>query len=375
MHEPRAQLLVSPHDVSPLTLEACRTAIDLLGNAGIPPPALTVLVVAFHDARIALDEHPPTVELLQALAQQGATLVAHGYTHRMVGRPRTPATKQAAHWFAHSEGEFAACSAAETERRLALADAIFARARSRAAHGRLRSACVAAVARCRGRRRGTPLRVPRTVRRNHPCTRRLGSSVNRLGLAHRDGGHRNDSVGEAAIAACTSGHPCRSASTGCAVPHHAAFADPNGSPARIAARASVLCHFSWVSAQRVRCGHIHPESARVNHGPGLRSVNHPDPSRAPPRPRARLGESQFRITFNDRRSAGLRRPTHQYVELSTDEFAISRLETLIRASDLNGVARALGVAISLKQLAIAAQPAAYRRCATATESSSPRGLG
>jgi predicted deacetylase len=119
---------VSLHDVSPLTLEACRDALDVLRDAGIPPSALTVLVVPFHQARIALDEHPPTVDLLRELARRGATLVAHGYTHRMVGRPGTPLAWLAAHGFARGEGELAACSAAEAERRLALATAIFERA-------------------------------------------------------------------------------------------------------------------------------------------------------------------------------------------------------------------------------------------------------
>lgn len=127
-HEARARLLVSLHDVSPLTLDACRDAIAVLRDAGIPVSALTVLVVPFHEARVPLDGHPATIELLRELADQGATLVAHGYTHRMVGQPRTPIAWLVARWFARGEGEFAACSAAEAERRLALAAAIFARA-------------------------------------------------------------------------------------------------------------------------------------------------------------------------------------------------------------------------------------------------------
>lgn len=126
--EPQARLLVSLHDVSPLTLETCRDAIAVLGDAGIPVSALTVLVVPFHEARVPLDEHPPTIEWLRELADQGAALVAHGYTHRMVEQPGTPIAWLVARWFARGEGEFAACSAAEAERRLALAAAIFSRA-------------------------------------------------------------------------------------------------------------------------------------------------------------------------------------------------------------------------------------------------------
>jgi predicted deacetylase len=65
---------------------------------------------------------------LRDLAGRGATLVAHGYTHRMVGVPRSPLAWLAARWFARGEGELAACSAGETERRLDLAAAIFERA-------------------------------------------------------------------------------------------------------------------------------------------------------------------------------------------------------------------------------------------------------
>jgi uncharacterized protein len=128
VREPRAHLLVSLHDVSPLTLDTCRDAINVLRDAGISPSALTVLIVPFHHARIPLDEHPPTVDLLRDLAGQGATLVAHGYTHRMVRSPRTPLAWLAARWFARGEGELAACSAAEAELRIALAAAIFERA-------------------------------------------------------------------------------------------------------------------------------------------------------------------------------------------------------------------------------------------------------
>lgn len=127
-HDARARLLVSLHDVSPLTLDDCRDAIAVLGDAGIAISALTVLVVPFHEARAPLDQHRPTVDWLRALADQGATLVAHGYTHRMVDAPRAPIAWLVARWFARGEGELAACSAAETERRLALAAEIFARA-------------------------------------------------------------------------------------------------------------------------------------------------------------------------------------------------------------------------------------------------------
>jgi predicted deacetylase len=124
----RPRLLASLHDVSPLTLDACRDAVELLRDGGIPPSALTVMVVPYHDEQIALDQHPGTIAFLHELADHGATLVAHGYTHMMASPPRSPLRWLAARWFARSQGEFAACDADETRRRLALATGIFDRA-------------------------------------------------------------------------------------------------------------------------------------------------------------------------------------------------------------------------------------------------------
>ena len=87
-----------------------------------------MLVVPRHDDRIALDDAPDAVAWLRALADGGATLVAHGLTHRMDRAPRTPGRWLAARLFARGEGELAATRADDTARRLDEADAIFARA-------------------------------------------------------------------------------------------------------------------------------------------------------------------------------------------------------------------------------------------------------
>ena len=127
MHD-RPKLLASLHDVSPLTLAESREAVALLHAAGVPSSALTLLVVPFHDEQIAIDDHPETVTFLRALADSGATLVAHGYTHRMIGSPRTPWRWLATRWFARNQGELAVCDAPEATRRLDAAAAIFDRA-------------------------------------------------------------------------------------------------------------------------------------------------------------------------------------------------------------------------------------------------------
>ncbi|CAN5559170.1 hypothetical protein BH11MYX1_BH11MYX1_12780 [soil metagenome] len=128
MTRERPQLLVSLHDVSPLTLESCRTAIELLDEAGIPRSALTLLIIPFHERAIALDRHEPTVRFIKTLADQGASLVAHGYCHRMARAPGRPLRWLVARWFARSQGELAAADVDETHRCLALAEDIFRRA-------------------------------------------------------------------------------------------------------------------------------------------------------------------------------------------------------------------------------------------------------
>ena len=87
----RPALLVSLHDVSPLTRADCEGALALLAHAGLPRAALTVLVIPRHEGAVALDEDAATTRLLRTLADEGATLVMHGLTHRMPGRAWTPA--------------------------------------------------------------------------------------------------------------------------------------------------------------------------------------------------------------------------------------------------------------------------------------------
>src|SRR5258706_11564303 len=82
-------LLVSLHDVSPLTLDDSRTAVTLLREAGLRPEELTVLVIPRHEDQLAVDRHPETVSFLRGLADEGACLVMHGLTHRMSGRALT----------------------------------------------------------------------------------------------------------------------------------------------------------------------------------------------------------------------------------------------------------------------------------------------
>jgi uncharacterized protein len=121
-------LLVSLHDVSPLTLPACQRAYALLTEAGLAPCQLTALVIPFHEAKARLDEDAASVRWLRGLADDGVDLVMHGLTHRMAGRAWSPLGIVRAHVFARGQGEFFACDEADARRRLDEAAAILRRA-------------------------------------------------------------------------------------------------------------------------------------------------------------------------------------------------------------------------------------------------------
>jgi uncharacterized protein len=121
-------LLVSLHDVSPLTLADCEAARALLSDAGIGSASLTVLVVPRHEGRVAVDEDAATVRFLRGLADDGATLVMHGLTHRMPGRAWSPLGFVRGHVFARGQGELLRATAAETTRALDEGAAILRRA-------------------------------------------------------------------------------------------------------------------------------------------------------------------------------------------------------------------------------------------------------
>jgi predicted deacetylase len=123
-----ASLLISLHDVSPLTLSECEQAVALLAELGVAAPALTVLAIPHHEARAPLDAHPPTIEFLRRLEDEGARLVMHGLTHLMTGRAWTPLGFFRAHLFARGQGEFHGSDAEDANRRLDEGVAILRRA-------------------------------------------------------------------------------------------------------------------------------------------------------------------------------------------------------------------------------------------------------
>jgi uncharacterized protein len=121
-------LLVSIHDVSPLTLEASRRAVELAVSAGVAYSALTLLVIPRHEDRAPLDEHQPTRDWVRGLVDAGACLCMHGFTHQMAGRARNPWQWALARGFARGQGEFFVCDSAECDRRIEAARVVFRRA-------------------------------------------------------------------------------------------------------------------------------------------------------------------------------------------------------------------------------------------------------
>jgi predicted deacetylase len=114
-----ANLLVSIHDVSPLTWTNAAAAVELTGECGVPVEALTLLVVPRHESAATLAGSQPFVDWLRGLADRGATLVAHGLTHRMRRPAWAPHRALWAYLFAAGQGEFYTATRDESRRWLA----------------------------------------------------------------------------------------------------------------------------------------------------------------------------------------------------------------------------------------------------------------
>ena len=87
-----------------------------------------MLAIPRHEGGVALDEDRATVRFLRGLADEGATLVMHGLTHRMPGRAWTPLGFVRGHVFARGQGELLRATAAEATRALDEGAAILRRA-------------------------------------------------------------------------------------------------------------------------------------------------------------------------------------------------------------------------------------------------------
>jgi len=124
---PRPALLVSIHDVSPLTIEPSRRAVALALSAGVPASALTLLVIPRHEDRVPLNESVETRDWVRNLVDAGACLCMHGLTHQMAGRVNSPWKWAWAWGFARGQGELYITSTVDCESRIEIARDIFRR--------------------------------------------------------------------------------------------------------------------------------------------------------------------------------------------------------------------------------------------------------
>ncbi|MBK4737432.1 DUF2334 domain-containing protein [Noviherbaspirillum pedocola] len=111
---PRA-LCVSIHDVAPATWELCVKLFDAIRDVADIP--VTLLVVPAYHHR---EEAPPTyLRALEQRLNRGDELALHGYVHLDEGPPpRGWRERYARRVYTTSEGEFAALSAEDAQRKL-----------------------------------------------------------------------------------------------------------------------------------------------------------------------------------------------------------------------------------------------------------------
>ena len=95
---------------------------------GVPRSALTLLVIPRHNDCAPLDEDVNACAWLRSLSDDGATLLMHGYTHRMEYREWRPWRWGLAYGFARGQGEMYGTSEQETARRLELGKEVIRRA-------------------------------------------------------------------------------------------------------------------------------------------------------------------------------------------------------------------------------------------------------
>jgi len=108
-------LVVSIHDVSPLTRPAVEGILEDL--AGISVAAASLLVIPDHHHRAPLSEDPACGEWLRQKESQGHEIVLHGFFHR---RPPQGgwSTRLVTEHYTAGEGEFYDLSEAEAAQRL-----------------------------------------------------------------------------------------------------------------------------------------------------------------------------------------------------------------------------------------------------------------
>ncbi len=108
----RPALVVSLHDVSPLTRERCARMLGDLAALGITRTSL--LVIPNHHRKAPMTEDASFGAWLRELAAAGHEVVLHGYYHLRTGGPRNWVTER----YTAGEGEFYDLSEAGARERL-----------------------------------------------------------------------------------------------------------------------------------------------------------------------------------------------------------------------------------------------------------------
>ncbi len=120
MNPPRPALVVSLHDVSPLTREVFAAMLDDLRSLGLKKCSL--LVIPEHHHRRHFLSDASFCRWLEGLAREGHELVVHGYYHQRERQPaETLAQRLVTRVYTLGEGEFYDLPRAEAARLLARA--------------------------------------------------------------------------------------------------------------------------------------------------------------------------------------------------------------------------------------------------------------
>lgn len=110
-------LVVSLHDVSPLTFEACDWILRELRTVGITKTSL--LVIPDHHQRAPLRNHSDFCHWLRARVSDGHEPVLHGYTHLRIRKPAESLQDRfTTRIYTRDEGEFFDISAEQATERV-----------------------------------------------------------------------------------------------------------------------------------------------------------------------------------------------------------------------------------------------------------------
>jgi len=111
------RLCIELHDVAPVTWPQCTALLALLDELGRPP--LTLLAVPDYHGQGLLSAAPALVQALRRRLDRGDEIALHGYFHRDdAPPPRDPLAWARRRVLTRGEGEFAALTRREAERRI-----------------------------------------------------------------------------------------------------------------------------------------------------------------------------------------------------------------------------------------------------------------